>query len=376
MSGMGRGSEVEPAEQLERDWLRAEGAAVPRCLEVHPGDEMFWQPIPPDQPHRRRLDYLRSAFESLAVLENVLAAAGRSLQQCGSVLDFACGYGRLVRLLVERLPRERIWASDIVRTAVDFVRTRMGVETFLSAAAVEAVAWPRRFDLIHVGSLFSHLPARSFGPFLHALVQQLTDDGLLVFSTHSPEVLSFAADASGFTFRPESESRLLPASDYGAAWVEPARVRSICAAAGIVHLGCLERELWRIQDVHVVARRHHNLPSRLRPAAVARGSILRAEIGGDGQAFVGGYFRVPTTGPGVRAVHLCVDGEREEVATCRAHLQPLPPSEGGDRFRQWEWVVAGPAPELRRGRHTVCASVTFADGRRSCFDGRFLEPTP
>ena len=42
-------------------------------------------------------------------------------------LDFGCGYGRVIRFLVERVPPDRIWASDVAHEAVDFCRSEFGV---------------------------------------------------------------------------------------------------------------------------------------------------------------------------------------------------------------------------------------------------------
>src|SRR5262249_26312352 len=56
------------------------------------------------------------------------------------ILDFACGYGRLLRFLTLSMPPARIWASDIQTDAVDFVIEQFGVH------GVASHCDPRRFD--------------------------------------------------------------------------------------------------------------------------------------------------------------------------------------------------------------------------------------
>ena len=79
----------------------------------------------------------------------------------------------------------------------------------------------RRFDVIFVASLFSHLPERRFVPWLRWLYRRLAPGGVLVVSTHGPESLlpGRALPAGGFHFETLSESRRLTGDEYGSTWV-------------------------------------------------------------------------------------------------------------------------------------------------------------
>lgn len=324
-------------------------------------------------PERRRQVYMRCGHESLCVLDNALAAAGRPLDGAAAVLDFACGYGRLLRFLVDRCGAERVHGSDILAPAVQFVRATFGVQAFDSARRPQDLVLPRRYDVIHVGSLFSHLPRSTFGPFLSVLARGLTDDGVLVFTTHNPSVHQGALDPSGFTFVPLSESEVLATADYGSTFVEPVLVQAIAKEQGLAGVATLEREVWRIQDVHVASRRELPGLRQWRPAPIARGSIVRAELRADGHAWVGGFFRLPRVLGAPREVWLCVDGGTFVQAEWRAHGQPLPSREGGRWFDQFDWYTEGPARDLLGGEHTVAAIAVLGDGTRSCFDACFLD---
>ncbi|MBK8100944.1 MAG: class I SAM-dependent methyltransferase [Planctomycetes bacterium] len=360
-------------ERLQNDWFAAAGLQPPRHLAIHPDDDMYQGRVLQVSPERRRQVYMRCGHESLCVLENALSAAGCSLDRAGAVLDFACGYGRLLRFLVDRCGAERVHGSDILAPAVQFVRDTFGIHAFDSARRPEDLVLPRRYDVIHVGSLFSHLPRATFAPFLAVLARGLTDDGVLVFTTHNPSVHRGALDPSGFTFVPLSESEVLATADYGSTFVEPALVQAIAKAQGLTAVATLEREVWRIQDVHVASRR--DLPGlrHWRPTPIARGSIVRAELRADGHAWVGGFVRLPRVLGAPREVWLGVDGARLVRAEWRPHPQALPDGEGGRWFDQFDWYTEGPAAELLAGEHTVAAIAVLADGTRSCFDARLLE---
>ena len=86
-----------------------------------------------------------------------------------NILDFACGYGRLLNLLIHSVPRERIWASEIQADAVAFAVRHFGVQGLQSTARPEDFEPERQFDLIWVVSLFSHLPPGLFERWLKRL---------------------------------------------------------------------------------------------------------------------------------------------------------------------------------------------------------------
>ena len=85
------------------------------------------------------------------------------------LLDFACGYGRLLRFLTLSVPRAQIWASEIQRDAVDFAVGQFGVHGILSDMKPRVDSNPGRNSIfIWVASLFSHLPRPLFDAWLAA----------------------------------------------------------------------------------------------------------------------------------------------------------------------------------------------------------------
>lgn len=196
----------------------------------------------------------------LAVLDEVRQLAAwrfGSLANVGRFLDFACGFGRVTRLLLHDLPPERIWASDIYADAVRFQAERLGVHAIASGAAPADFRCDERFDFILVSSLFSHLPAGSFESWLERLAARLEPGGLLAFTVHDASLLPTGAalDPMGIAFAPESESRSLEGELYGTSWVSEAFVRRAVEGAG-QGLSChrLPRAHGHYQDLYLVVR--------------------------------------------------------------------------------------------------------------------------
>lgn len=102
----------------------------------------------------------------------------------GSVLDFACGYGRVLRFLRVRFPEARLAASDVDTRALAFCRRAFGVHVFESGARFDDVRLPDRFDLIWCGSLLTHLDAEASSRLLAFFAAHLVPEGACILSAH------------------------------------------------------------------------------------------------------------------------------------------------------------------------------------------------
>lgn len=167
-------------------------------------------------------------------------------------LDFASGHGRFTRHLIQELPAERVVISDLYEDAVRFQKKHFGVHGVLSAVNPGDLEIDRGdFDLIFVSSLFSHLPYRTFQPWLEKLVSLLSARGVLVFTTRK----TGSAD-SDFEFNPLSESRSLEPSVYGTTFVSESFVRKcfIEVSKGKLAWRRIENGHLNFQDVYLLTK--------------------------------------------------------------------------------------------------------------------------
>jgi SAM-dependent methyltransferase len=193
---------------------------------IHPNDFMFDHASPEEVA-----SYAERAGNVVANIEASLAAGGRSFEDVERWLDFGCGYGRVIRFLVERVPPDRIWASDVVHEAVDFCTSEFGVHPLYSRPDLEALEL-EPFDFIYAISVLSHLNERNSRALLRLLGDALRPEGIAMFTTHGRRALENpalygaefgeqrdeierAVEARGMTFLPYA---FTGGDDYGMAW--------------------------------------------------------------------------------------------------------------------------------------------------------------
>jgi SAM-dependent methyltransferase len=179
-----------------------------------------------------------------------------SFENVPSFLDFACGYGRFTRFLIQEIPPERIWVSDISTKAVKFQTEYLNVNGIVSTGNPENYLVDRKFDCIVVNSFFSHMPERTFSNWLENLYNSLTPNGLLIFSVHDECLRAPGAEmpAKGILFSPNSEIQSLDKEEYGTTYVTEKFVRenisSLSSGKAFVHR--IEKGLCRFQDLYIV----------------------------------------------------------------------------------------------------------------------------
>jgi SAM-dependent methyltransferase len=193
---------------------------------VHFNDFMFRNGSPEEVA-----SYAERALNVLANVEASLGAAGRSFDDIERWLDFGCGYGRVVRFLVERVPSERVYASDVVREGVDFCSAEFGVHPVYSDTDLDHLRFGS-FDFIYAISVITHLNERNSTAMLRLLGESLDPGGIALFTTHG----RWSLDHLG-TYGSEYEQMqdeiarrveergmaflsypFLPGDDYGMAW--------------------------------------------------------------------------------------------------------------------------------------------------------------
>ena len=202
-------------------------------------------------------------------LANGRQAAALMKSRCDSphrILDFGCGHGRVLRHIVAEWPEAEVWACDLDPDAVQFCQQEFNVRGLLSATDPAALELPR-FDLIWVGSVFSHLEPFAWHGFLRLLAESLEGVMLLTLegpyvadclrageemgAAHETEGLLADFDAHGFAYRDYPYSKQ---KGYGITLVSPERARAAVENVGLHLVAHLERGWIGRQDVVVASR--------------------------------------------------------------------------------------------------------------------------
>ena len=145
---------------------------------VHFNDFMFIDSSPEEIA-----SYAERGRNVVSLIEETLAAAGKRIEDVERWLDFGCGYGRVLRFLLERVPPQRVSASDVIAEGVEFCRSEFGVTGLRSRPELAAVQLGS-FDFVYAVSVITHLDERNSVDFLRLLGDSLTEGGIALFTTH------------------------------------------------------------------------------------------------------------------------------------------------------------------------------------------------
>ncbi len=209
-------------------YLPAALAPARLSTEIHPGCQMLEFSL---RHHRDAAlavsQYFAVALQQYQTVRQIIDRVFDHPERL-QVLDFACGYGRLLRFLVHSMDRDRIWAAEIQPGAVEHVTDRFGVHGLHSSAAPQDFRLDRSFDVIWVASLFSHLPDGLFQRWLDRLAGLLKPGGILCFSVHDAALLPDHArlPESGLLYYDHSENEGLDSRIYGTSFVSEDYVRA------------------------------------------------------------------------------------------------------------------------------------------------------
>jgi len=209
-----------------------------------------------DDRDRALVRYYSIGRRILDTVKQVVEWHFGSFENVPSFLDFACGYGRFTRFLIQEIPPERIWVSDIYANAVKFQTEYLGVKGIVSTGKPENYLIDRKFDCILANSFFSHMPERTFTSWLQNLYDLLTPNGILMFSVHDEclRLANIEMPANGILFSPQSESQSLDKEEYGTTYVTEKFVRECVArvSGGKAFVHRIKKGICRFQDLYVV----------------------------------------------------------------------------------------------------------------------------
>jgi SAM-dependent methyltransferase len=155
----------------------------PRRFEGLPGRVHFNDFMLDDTTPAGVLRYRDRALNVIRLIEQSLERGGRSFEDIRSWLDFGCGYGRVMRFLVERVDPERVHASDVIHEGVEFSAREFGVHPIHSSAQLGQLDLGR-FDFVYAISVLTHVDEDNSLALLRLLGESLEPGGIVLFTTH------------------------------------------------------------------------------------------------------------------------------------------------------------------------------------------------
>ena len=132
--------------------------------------------------------YAEVGLSAVACVQAGLTAAGKADPR--RILDFGCGFGRVLRFLRAAYPAAEVFCTDMDAEGLGFCThhfNTFGMRTDLERGPEWVAA---RFDLIWVGSVFTHLDVPNCQRLLRHLAAFLAPGGLVAFTTHGDRAQS------------------------------------------------------------------------------------------------------------------------------------------------------------------------------------------
>ena len=141
-------------------------------------------------------DTMKDAFSIYRLVKNL---AGKHLHgQLDSVLEFGCGWGRIVRLFTRDVDSQRLWGIDCLPVAIDLCRQTNPYTQFERVDPFPPTRVPREaFGLVYAYSVFSHLSAAAHLAWLDEFKRILRPGGLLVATTRPRDFILTCAELRG-----------------------------------------------------------------------------------------------------------------------------------------------------------------------------------
>ncbi len=152
--------------------------------------------------------YFLCGYDAARLCLSALKELSLDRQAVTSVLDYACGFGRVGRVLQACFPDALMLGADVDPKALDHYQSILGVETVRLSKDVDAArSIDGDFDLIWVGSLFTHLPEPHVEVLISDLGDRLSEQGILAFTLHGDYVVdrlakgekNYGLDAEGIS---------------------------------------------------------------------------------------------------------------------------------------------------------------------------------
>jgi SAM-dependent methyltransferase len=188
---------------------------------VHPDDHLFSYLI---KKHRTAgvERYFKSGHAEAAQISRTISQLHPKNEL--RILDFAAGYGRVIRHLPKFINGGAVVASDIHPQACEFIQTTFGIETHQSSLVPEELDVGEPYDFIYAHSFFSHVPDGLFGRWMAVLYRNLRLGGYLLVTTNGeaarrkhPQTFTPHFDPEkGYGFKPSVVDQPdIPTESYG-----------------------------------------------------------------------------------------------------------------------------------------------------------------
>ena len=187
---------------------------------------------------------LKDAFAAYTLFKQLALQHGKAINQCKSILDFGCGWGRIIRFFLKDVDERDVFGVDCSSEMITLCGTQQLRGTFLATAILPPTHFgDSQFDLIYLYSVFSHLSEDAHLAWLQEFHRLLKPGGLVIATTRPRSFITLCAELAR---KPDLEVWQRGAA---ASFADPEEALARYEAGQFVHSptgggGCLDRSFY------------------------------------------------------------------------------------------------------------------------------------
>jgi SAM-dependent methyltransferase len=135
---------------------------------------------------------LYEGFSAYRLFKHLYETYVGPVRDCRGILDYGCGWGRIIRFFLRELPPEKLTGVDHSQEAIQICKNTNKWGNFvLSEPYPPTPLASQSFDLIFLYSVFSHLPEEMHWMLLAEFHRLLAPGGLLIATTRARDFIQF-----------------------------------------------------------------------------------------------------------------------------------------------------------------------------------------
>ena len=133
---------------------------------------------------RSGYETLHQAFLAFSLFKKIINSHYKDIRSCDRILDFGCGWGRIIRFFLKDIEPEGLWGIDCYEEAVAICKSSNLRCNFESIDVMPPTRLPDDFfDAIYLYSVFSHLSEEAHMAWLLEFRRILKPGGVVIATT-------------------------------------------------------------------------------------------------------------------------------------------------------------------------------------------------